>query len=59
MDSNRYAADLYKKYTLYSDLLHSKITEYNILPRNTYNIDKKGFIISVLSKLKHVFLKQH
>jgi hypothetical protein len=47
-----------KKYTLYLDLLHSKMTEYNILPHNTYNMDKKGFMIGELSKSKHVFLKQ-
>jgi hypothetical protein len=47
-----------KKYTLYFDLLHSKMTEYNILPHNTYNMDKKGFMIGELSKSKHVFLKQ-
>jgi hypothetical protein len=58
MDLNRHAADLYEKYTLYFDLLHGKMTEYNILPRNTYNMDEKGFMIGVLSKSKRVFSKQ-
>jgi hypothetical protein len=58
MDSNCHAADSYEKYTLYFDLLHSKMTEYNILPHNTYNMDEKGFMIGVLSKSKRVFLKQ-
>jgi hypothetical protein len=58
MDSNCHAADPYEKYTLYFDLLHSKMTEYNILLHNTYNMDEKDFMIGVLSKLKCVFLKQ-
>jgi hypothetical protein len=58
MDSNCHAADSYEKHTLYFDLLHSKMTEYNILLHNTYNMDKKSFMIGVLSKSKRVFLKQ-
>jgi hypothetical protein len=57
MDSNRYAANLYEKYSLYFDLLYRKMLEYKILLRNTYNIDKKGFIIGVVSRSKRVFSK--
>jgi hypothetical protein len=52
MDSNCHATNLYKKYSLYFNLLYSKILEYKILPCNTYNIDKKGFIIGVVSYFK-------
>jgi hypothetical protein len=58
MDAVRYHADLRFKYNLYFDLLHSKIEEYNVLPKNTYNIDEKGFIIGVIGRSKQVF-SQH
>jgi hypothetical protein len=32
--------------------------EYNILPKNTYNIDEKGFMIGALRKSKRVFSRQ-
>ena len=32
--------------------------EYNIQPRNTYNIDKKGFFISIAKRSKRVFSRQ-
>jgi len=35
----------------------SKMAQYGILPENTYNIDEKGFLISVLQKTKRVFSK--
>ncbi|KAF1924142.1 uncharacterized protein M421DRAFT_403687, partial [Didymella exigua CBS 183.55] len=37
--------------------LTKKVKEFNILPKNTYNIDKKGFIIRVIRKTKRVFDK--
>jgi hypothetical protein len=46
------------KYKYYFTLLHSKIEEYNILAKNTYNIDKKGFIIRVIGRNKRVFSKE-
>ena len=55
MDSNRHAADSYEKYKLYFDLLHGKMSEYKILPRNTYNMDKKGFMIGQIRRLKRTF----
>jgi hypothetical protein len=58
MDSNRHAADSYEKYSLYFDLLHSKMSEYKILPCNTYNMDEKGFMIGVIGRSKRVFSKQ-
>jgi hypothetical protein len=35
------------KYKLYFDHLHSKILQYEIQPHNTYNMDEKGFMISM------------
>ena len=42
-------------YSLYFKLLGREITEYNILPKNIYNIDEKGFLISYLKKLIRMF----
>jgi hypothetical protein len=33
------------------------MTEFDVLPENTYNMDEKGFMIRVLSKTKRVFNK--
>ncbi|KAF1922586.1 uncharacterized protein M421DRAFT_77728 [Didymella exigua CBS 183.55] len=57
MDSNRHYAELYTKYKQYFNILYSKINEYNVELENTYNIDEKGFIIGVISRLKRVFNK--
>jgi hypothetical protein len=32
--------------------------KYNILPKNTYNMDEKGFIMGALGKSKRVFSRQ-
>jgi hypothetical protein len=58
MDSNRHAADSYNKYKLYFELLHGKMSEYYVLPHNTYNMDEKGFMIGVVGRTKQVFSKQ-
>jgi hypothetical protein len=55
MDAVRHHADSRFKYNLYFDLLHSKIEEYNVLPKNTYNMDEKGFMIGVIGRSKRVF----
>jgi hypothetical protein len=55
MDANRHSADSYSKYKLYFDLLHDKITQYDVQPYNIYNIDEKGFMIGVLGRSKRVF----
>jgi hypothetical protein len=55
MDANRHSADSYSKYKLYFDLLHDKMTQYNVQPHNIYNIDEKGFMIGVLGRSKRVF----
>ena len=55
MDRNRHKADSYTKYEQYFELLHSKMIEYDIQRCNSYNMDEKGFIISVLGRSKRVF----
>ena len=55
MDSNSHNAELEYKYKLYFDLLQQKITEYNIEPEHTYNMDEKGFAIGVLGRTKRIF----
>jgi hypothetical protein len=57
IESTRYAADNYKRYYLYFNLLTKKVKEFDVLPKNTYNIDEKGFIIRVIRKTKRVFNK--
>ena len=58
MDADRHNADSYSKYELYFNLLQRKIAEYNVNAKHTYNIDKKGFIISVTLRTKHVFSRR-
>ncbi|KAF2812033.1 uncharacterized protein BDZ99DRAFT_460824, partial [Mytilinidion resinicola] len=45
IDKLRKRADSALYYSLYIELLGRKIQEYNIQPGNTWNIDKKGFLI--------------
>jgi hypothetical protein len=46
MDRTRHLADFESKYGLYFELLHQKITEYQLEAQDRYNIDKKGFLVS-------------
>jgi hypothetical protein len=32
--------------------------EYDIKTKNTYNIDEKGFLLGVISRLKRIFSKR-
>ncbi|KAF7571213.1 hypothetical protein PtrM4_112150 [Pyrenophora tritici-repentis] len=57
MDRERHLADNKRKYELYFNLLHSKMREHKIKERNTYNIDKKGFFISIAYRRKRIFSK--
>jgi hypothetical protein len=58
MDNNRYQADSIAKCSLYFDLLQDKITHYSVKPRHTYNMDERGFLISITSRLKQVFSRK-
>ena len=55
MDRQRHHADSYYKYKLYFNLLHSKMDEYTIKSWNPYNMDEKGFLLSLTSRSKRVF----
>ena len=57
MEGNRHDADNSERYELYFGLLSRKVKEFDILPRNTYNMDEKGFMLGVIGKTKRVFDK--
>jgi hypothetical protein len=58
MDRDRHQADSGDNYRLYFDLIHSKMREYNVEPRHTYNMDEKGFLIGLLTRSKRAFSRQ-
>ncbi|KAF2001586.1 hypothetical protein P154DRAFT_553572 [Amniculicola lignicola CBS 123094] len=58
MDRKRHHADSEAKYNLYFDLLYQKIAQYRVEPQHTYNMDKKGFLISITGRSKRIFSKQ-
>jgi hypothetical protein len=58
MDKDRKRADSAFKYALYFELLKRKIEQYEIEPQHIYNMDEKGFLIGVLSKMKRVFSRR-
>jgi hypothetical protein len=58
MDRDRHHADSRDNYRLYFDLIYSKMREYNVEPRHTYNMDEKGFLIGILSHSKRAFSRQ-
>ncbi|KAF1967516.1 hypothetical protein BU23DRAFT_592584 [Bimuria novae-zelandiae CBS 107.79] len=57
IDRVRHLANSKLKYHLYFELLHRKITKYHLKARDIYNIDKKGFLISLIGKSKRIFSK--
>ena len=59
LDYERTRADSAFKYTLYFELLSRKLEEYGIEPRHIYNMDEKGFLIGVLSKMKRIFSRRY
>ena len=42
-------------YALYFKLLARKITQYEVKPEDTYNMDKKGFLLGQLLKVRRIF----
>jgi hypothetical protein len=58
MDRVRHQADSQSKYNLYHKLLRSKLSHCNIEPRQTYNMDKKGFMLGILTSSKRIFSKR-
>jgi hypothetical protein len=58
IDCLRHQADSQSRYSLYFKLLRSQISQYNIEPRHTYNMDEKGFMLGVLTDSKRAFSKR-
>jgi hypothetical protein len=57
MNCTRHLANSKQKYKLYFKLLHQKIAKYQLEAQDIFNIDKKGFLISIISRSKKVFSK--
>jgi hypothetical protein len=57
IDRNRHKADSKERYKLYYDMLHSKMREYDVDERNTYNMDEKGFFVGITNRSKRIFSK--
>ena len=58
LDHNRARADSAFKYILYFELLRKKLEQYKVEPQNIYNVDEKGFLIRILSKMKRIFSRR-
>ena len=58
IDRSRHQADSHLKYSLYFELLRSKISQCNIEPCNMYNMDEKGCMLGILPCSKRVFIKR-
>ncbi|KAF1923989.1 uncharacterized protein M421DRAFT_73656, partial [Didymella exigua CBS 183.55] len=58
IEKQRHNAALYNSFRLYFNLLHSTIKQHAIEVENTYNMDKKGFIIRVIRKSVRIFDKK-
>jgi hypothetical protein len=58
IDRSRHQADSEIKYSLYFKLLNSKLSKYDVEPCNTYNMDKKGFMLGVLTRSKRLFSRR-
>jgi hypothetical protein len=57
LDMARKIADNLHQYAIYFNQLEEYIKRYEILPGNQYNMDEKGFLIGILTRLKRVFTK--
>jgi hypothetical protein len=57
IDRNCHQADSHEQYDSYFKLLHGKMRKYNVEPRNTYNMDEKGFFVGITTRSKRVFSK--
>jgi hypothetical protein len=58
MDRNCHKADSEAKCSLSFNLLHSKMKDYDLLPEHIFNMNEKGFMISVTGQSKRVFDKK-
>lgn len=58
IDALRHKAGSRFKYKQYCDPLHGKMHKHDVQPQHTYNIDEKGFMISVTGRTKRVFSRR-
>jgi hypothetical protein len=58
IDRLRHQADSQSKYSLYFELLRSKLSQYDIEPCNMYNMDEKGCMLGILTRSKRVFSRR-
>jgi hypothetical protein len=58
IDRERHQADSQSKYSLYFELLRSKLSQYDIEPCNMYNMDEKGCMLGILTRSKRVFSRR-
>jgi hypothetical protein len=58
IDRSRHQANSGSKYNLYFKLLRNKISQYDVEPCNTYNMDEKGFLLGVVTGSKRVFSRR-
>ena len=58
LDHNCSRVDSAFKYTLYFELLRKKIKQYKVEPQHISNIDEKGVLVGILSKIKRVFSRR-
>ncbi len=57
LDRSRHDADSRERYESYFALLHSKMRDYDVDERDTYNMDEKGFFTGITTRSKRVFSK--
>jgi hypothetical protein len=55
MDRDRHQADLGHRYKAFFKELYDQITRHEIEPRQSYNMDEKGFLLGRIRKSKRIF----
>jgi DNA-binding transcriptional regulator YhcF (GntR family) len=58
IDRARHQADSLSKYTLNLSLLYDKISKYDVEAGNMYNMDKKCFLLGILTRSTRVFSRR-
>ena len=58
IDKVRHNADSEAKHKAHFHVLHSKMEEYVIEARHTYNMDEKGFAIEKINRTKRIFSRR-
>jgi hypothetical protein len=57
MDRDRHQADSGQRYKAFFEELYDQITRHEIEPRQSYNMDEKGFLLGRIGKSKRIFSK--